>query len=185
MPGRSHKQEVTLSEEQRHALQQLISKGKAPARTLAHARVLLKIDQKAPGPRWSDEQVAEAFEMSRYTRDPDTRALCGTRLEDALSHRPHTQTRARALDGEQEAHLIALSCSSSPEGQARWTLRLLAGRMVELGYVEQISYETVRRTLKKTRTYTWLKQCWCILPHAGAQFVAHMEEVLGGVHPSV
>jgi transposase len=152
MPGRSHKHEVTLSEEQRHALQQLISKGKAPARKLAHARVLLKIDQKAPGPRWSDEEVAAAFEMSRYTVIRIRERFTTHGLEDALSHRPHTQTRARALDGEQEAHLIALSCSSSPNGQARWTLRLLASRMVELGYVEQVSYETVRRTLKKTNS---------------------------------
>jgi hypothetical protein len=69
-----------------------------------------------------------------------------------LSHRTPTQTRARALDGAQEAHLIALCCSPSPQGQARWTLRLLANRMVELGYVEQVSYETVRRTLKKTNS---------------------------------
>jgi transposase len=150
MQERSHKHEVALSEEQRHALHQLISKGKAPARKLAHARVLLKIDRNAPGPRWSDEQVAEAFEMSRYTVMRIRERFATNGLDDALTHRPHTQTRARTLDGEQEAHLIALSCSPSPEGQARWTLRLLANRMVELGYVEQVSYETVRRTLKKT-----------------------------------
>ena len=152
MQHRSHTYEVTLSEEQRHALQQLISKGKAPARKLAHARVLLKIDRNAPGPRWTDEQVAEAFEMSRYTvmRIRERFAING--LDDALSHRPQTQTRARALDGEQEAHLIALSCRSSPQGHARWTLRLLANRMVELSYVEPLSYETVRRTLKKTNS---------------------------------
>jgi len=152
MQERSHKYEVTLSEEQRHALHQLISKGKAPARKLAHARILLKIDRNAPGPRRTDEQVAEAFEMSRYTVIRIRERFVTNGLDDALTHRPHTQTRARALDGEQEAHLIALSCSSCPEGQARWTLRLLANRMVELGYVEQVSYETVRRTLKKTNS---------------------------------
>jgi transposase len=152
MQERPHKREVTLREEQRHALHQLISKGKAPARKLAHARVLLKIDRNAPGPRWTDEQVAEAFEMSRYTVMRIRERFATNGLDDALSHRAHTQTRARALDGAQEAHLIALSCSPCPcpEGQARWTLRLLANRMVELGYVEQLSHETVRRTLKKT-----------------------------------
>jgi transposase len=150
MQERSPKHEVALSEEQRHALHQLISKGKAPARKLAHARVFLKIDRNAPGPRWSDEQVAEAFEMSRYTVIRIRERFATHGLEDALTHRPHTQTRARARDGEQEAHLLALSCSPSPEGQARWTLRLLANRMVELGYVEQVSHETVRGTLKKT-----------------------------------
>lgn len=152
MQERSHKYEVTLSEEQRHALYQMISKGKAPARKLAHARVLLKIDGNASGPRWTDEQVAEAFEMSRYTVIRIRERFVNQGFDDALTHRPHTQTRARALDGEQEAHLIALSCSPSPEGQARWTLRLLANRMVELGYSEQVSHETVRRTLKKTNS---------------------------------
>ena len=152
MRERSHKHEVALSEEQRHVLHQLISKGKAPARKLAHARILLKIDRNASGPRWTDEQVAEAFEMSRYTVMRIRERFVKHGLDDALTHRPQTQTRARALDGEQEAHLIALSCSSSPDGQARWTLRLLAGRMVELGYAEQVSYETVRRTLKKTNS---------------------------------
>jgi transposase len=152
MQNRSHKYEVELSEEQRHLLQQLISKGKAPARKLAHARILLKIDRNAAGPRWSDEQVAEAFEVSRYTVMRIRERFVNQGLDDALTHRPHSQTRARVLDGGQEAHLIALSCSPSPEGQARWTLRLLANRMVELGYVEQVSYETVRRTLKKTNS---------------------------------
>ncbi len=96
--------------------------------------------------------MAEAFEMSRYTVIRIRERFATHGFDDALTHRPHTQTRARALDGEQEAHLIALSCSRSPEGQARWTLRLLANRMVELGYVEQVSYETVRRTLKKTNS---------------------------------
>jgi transposase len=152
MQEHPHKHEVALSEEQRFALHQLISKGKAPARKLAHARVLLKIDRNASGPRWTDEQVAEAFEMSRYTVIRIRERFATNGFDDALTHRPHTQTRVRALDGEQEAHLIALSCSPSPEGQARWTLRLLANRMVELGYVEQVSYETVRRMLKKTNS---------------------------------
>lgn len=152
MQERPHKHEITLTEEQRHALHQLISKGNAPTRKLAHARVLLKIDRNAPGPRWTDEQVAEAFETSRYTVIRIRERFVTNGLEDALSHRSHTQTRTRTLDGEQEAHLIALSCSPSPAGQARWTLRLLANRMVELGYVEQVSYETVRRTLKKTNS---------------------------------
>src|SRR2546421_1164311 len=149
MRERPHKHEIELSQEQRFVLLQLISSGKAPARQLAHARVLLKIDRNASGPRWTDEQVAEAFEMSRYTVMRIRERFVNNGLDDALTHRPHTQTRARALDGEQEAHLIALSCSPCPDGQARWTLRLPANRIVELGYVEQVSYETVRRTLKK------------------------------------
>ena len=113
-------------------MQQLISSGQAPARQLAHARILLKIDRKAPGRRWTDEQVAQAFEMSRYTVIRIRERFVTNGLDDALTHRLHTQTRARALDGKQEAHLIALSCSPAPAGQARWTLRVLADRMVEL-----------------------------------------------------
>jgi transposase len=150
MQERQHKYEVELSEEQRFLLQQLLAGGKSPARQQAHARILLKIDRNAPGPRWTDEQVAEAFEMSRYTVIRIRERFVNNGLDDALNHRLPTQTRARALDGEQEAHLIALSCSPCPAGQARWTLRFLADRMVELGYVEQVSYETVRKVLKKT-----------------------------------
>ena len=149
MQDRSHKYEVALNEEQRHALHQLISKGKAPARKLAHARVLLKIDRNAPGPRWTDEQVAEAFEVSRYTVIRIRERFVEHGLDDALNHRHAPRARSRVLDGEQEAHLIALACSPCPDGQARWTLRLLADRMVQLEYSEHVSYETVRRTLKK------------------------------------
>lgn len=152
MKRRAHKNEVALSEEQRTALHRLISSGKAPARQLAHARILLKIDRTTPGNEWTDEQVAEAFEVSRYTVIRIRERFVEHGLDDALNHRHASQTRARALDGEQEAHLIALTCSPCPEGQARWTLRLLASRMVELEYSEQVSYETVRRVLKKTNS---------------------------------
>lgn len=152
MQERPHKYEVALSEEQRFVLQQFLSHGKAPVRQQAHARILLKIDRNAPGPRWTDEQVAEAFEMSRYTVIRIRERFVNQGLDDALNHRFHRQTRAHVLDGEQEAHLIALSCNPSPTGQARWTLRLLAGRMVELGYVEHVSHETVRKILKKTNS---------------------------------
>src|SRR6266567_4908517 len=143
------KYEVALSEEQRQVLRHLISSGKAPARKLAHARILLKIDRTVPGNDWTDEQIAEALEVSRYTVMRVRQRFVEHGLDDALSHRQAPQDRSRALDGEQEAHLIALSCSPCPEGQERWTLRMLADRMVQLEYIEQISYETVRRTLKK------------------------------------
>src|SRR5512135_2886969 len=145
MKEHRHKYEVELSQDQRFVLQQLIAKGNAPARQQAHARILLKIDRNAPGPRWTDEQVAEACEMSRYTVMRIRERFVTNGLDDALTHRHHTQTRA--LDGEQEAPLIALSCSPAPAGQARWTLRLLANRMVALEYVERVSDETVRKVL--------------------------------------
>ena len=150
MKDRPHKYEVELSEEQRFVLQQLISKGKAPARQLAHARIVLKIDRNASGPQWTDEQVAEAFEMSRYSVMRIRERFVNNGLDDALNYRHGPRTRTPAVDGEQEAHLLALSCGPCPAGQARWTLRLLADRMVELGYVEHVSHETVRKVLKKT-----------------------------------
>jgi transposase len=150
MRERPHTYEIELSEEQRLVLQQLISAGKAPARQLAHARIFLTIDRNAPGPRWTDEQVAEAFEMSRSTVIRIRERFVEHGLDDALTHRHGPCTRTPALDGEQEAHHIALSCSPCPGGQARWTLRFLADRLVELGYVEHVSYETVRKVLNKT-----------------------------------
>ena len=120
----------------------------ALSRKLAHARILLKIDRSTPGPEWTDEQVAQAFEVSRYTVMRLRERFVEHGLDDALNHRHAAQTRARVLDGEQGAHLIALTCSPCPEGHARWTLRLSASRMVELQYTEQVSYETVRRVLK-------------------------------------
>jgi transposase len=150
MKRHDHKHEVALSEEQRYSLHQLISAGKAPARKLAHARILLKIDRNTPGNEWTDEQVAGALEVSRYTVMRVRERFVEHGLDDALNHRRAPRARSRALDGAQEAHLIALSCSASPEGHARWTLRMLADRMVQLEYAEQVSHETVRRVLKKT-----------------------------------
>jgi transposase len=173
-----------LSEGQRFALQQLLSRGKAPVRQQAHARILLKIDRNAPGPRWTDEQVAEAFEMSRYTVIRIRERFVNHGLDDALTHRHHTQTRERALDGEQEAHLIALSCSSTPTGQARWTLRLLAGRMVELGYVEHVSHETVRKVLKK-RTQALVETMLVYFPRGQRRLCLAHGGYLGGLHACV
>jgi transposase len=143
---------VALSAEQRLALQHLLSRGTAPVRQPAHARILLQIDRHAPGPRWTDEHVAEACERSRSTVIRIRERFVNQGLEDALTHRLHTPTRPRALDGEQAAHRIALSCCSSPQGQARWTRRLLASRLGELGSVEHVSHETVRQVLKKTNS---------------------------------
>jgi len=120
MKDRPHKYEVALSEEQHFVLQQLISKGKAPARQLAHARIFLKINRNASGLRWTDEQGAEAFEMSRDTVMRIRERFVNNGLDDALNHRHGPRTCTPVLDGEQEAHLLALSCSSCLAGQARW-----------------------------------------------------------------
>jgi transposase len=141
---------VILSDTERVQLKNLIAAGTAPARKLTHARILLKADQSPEGPAWVDEQVAEAVEVSQPTVSRVRKQYFEEGMEAALNRRPPNREYHRKLDGKQEARLVALACSKPPQGQARWSLRLLADRMVELEVVEDISYQTVRRTLKKT-----------------------------------
>ena len=141
---------VILSDTERDHLKRLIASGTAPARKLAHARILLKADEGAQGAGWVDEEVAEAVESSQPTVARTRRQYCEEGLEAAINRRPPNREYHRKLDGKQEARLVALACSEPPEGEARWSLRLLADKMVELDLVEDVSYQTVRRTLKKT-----------------------------------
>jgi len=141
---------VTLTVAERDHLHDLIAAGKAPARRPAHARVLLKADQGPQGPGWRDRAIATAVEMGEATVERVRKRYAREGLEAALRPRPSRRTPTRKLDGEQEAHLIALTCGAPPTGRARWSLRLLADNLVEMGEVAAISYETVRRTLKKT-----------------------------------
>jgi transposase len=143
---------VRLFGEERGYLEELVSVGKAAARTLMHARILLKADEGPDGPAWGDDQIVEALEVSRSTVER-VRTRCVEEGPDAaLRPRPSTTLRLRKLDGSQEAHLIAVACSPPPEGRKRWTLRLLADKLIELDLVDAVSYETVRRTLKKTNS---------------------------------
>jgi DNA-binding transcriptional ArsR family regulator len=141
---------VILTQTEREQLKDLIAAGTAPARKLTHARILLKADQSPEGPAWVDEEVADAVEVSQPTVSRVRKQYFEEGMEAALNRRPPNREYHRKLDGEQEARLVALACSEPLEGQARWSLRLLADRMVELSVVEDISYQTVRRTLKKT-----------------------------------
>jgi transposase len=131
-------------------LYKLIAAGTASARKLTHARVLLKADQSPEGPGWADERIADAVEVSQPTISRIRKQYVEEGLEAALNRRAPNREYHRKLDGEQEARLVALACSEPPEGQARWSLRLLADRLVELEVVEDISYQTVGRILKKT-----------------------------------
>ena len=141
---------VTLTEEERRMVQAMLSRGKAAARKLTHARILLKADATPGGPGWKDETIAEALEVGRATVERVRKAFVEEGLETALDRRKPRRQYRRKLDGDGEAHLIALACQKPPEGHSRWTLKLLADRMVQLEYIDQISYQTVRRTLKKT-----------------------------------
>jgi hypothetical protein len=140
---------VRLSVEERSQLEALVAKGKAAARKLTRARILLKADCSGLGPAWSDQQISEALDLGAIAVHRVRRSFVEGGLDGALVRRPLPR-RPRMLDGEQEAHLIALACGSPPAGRCRWTLRLLADRLVELGHVDKVSHETIRRTLKKT-----------------------------------
>lgn len=143
------KYRVTLTSEERHGLNQLISKGKGAARKLLHARILLKADGSEGQEGWTDEAIRAALEVSISTIERVRERFVEEGLEAALVRKAPTREYRRKLNGEQEAHLVALVCSQPPEDSQRWTLKLLADKMVELDYVDTVSSETVRQVLKK------------------------------------
>ena len=139
---------VTLTDTERAELRKLISTGKGAARRLAHARVLLKADQGL-----TDERIASEVEVGLATVERVRRRFVEEGLSAALDpHRPE-RPREHKIDGQVEAHLVALACSAPPAGKARWSLRLLADQLVELEYLPAVSHETVRQTLKQTRSH--------------------------------
>jgi len=137
---------VTLNETEREDLTQLINKGKGAARKLLHARTLLKADTSVG---WTDQQIAEALEVSLSTIERVRERFVEAGLAAALERQPAKRVYKRKLDGQQEAYLVALVCSPAPEERGRWTLKLLAQKMVELEYVDSVAPETIRQTLKK------------------------------------
>ena len=143
---------VTLTEQERSSLEDLTKKGKSPAYKVNHGRILLLADTNRSEGGWKDLDISQTLNISVATIERVRQRLVEQGLEAALSRKQPQNRRQRRLDGEQEAHLIALTCSSPPEGQGRWTLRMLAERMVELDYVKTLSHETVRQTLKKTNS---------------------------------
>jgi len=141
---------VRLNAAAREALAGLVNKGKVAAAKRKRAHILLKADAPAEGLAWTDEQIAEALDVSVATIHRTRQAYVGQGLEGALARQRPTGRQFRKLDGAQEARLVTIACSPPPEGQARWTLQLLADQLVTLEIVEAIGKETVRRTLKKT-----------------------------------
>lgn len=147
MPAKRYK--VTLTSDERQALLALVSTGKAAAYKLTRARILLHSDQGPEGPAWNDERIAEALHVSRRTVERTRQTCVEVGLEAALRRKARSRAGNVKFDGETEAHLIALACSPPPEGRVRWTLHLLADKMVELTHFETISHETIRQHLKK------------------------------------
>ena len=143
---------VTLTDEERGALQTMIAVGKGSARKLMHARVLLKAERRNRHPDWEDARIAAALDVAVSTVERVRKQLVEEGLDAALVRRTPRREYRRKLDGKEEAQLIALACGTPPDGRSRWTLRLLADRMVVLEHVESLSHETVRRVLKKTNS---------------------------------
>jgi len=142
---------VRLDKDEREMLQRLVSVGKGAARRLTHARVLLQADESKGGPGWTDARIAEALGVGVRTIETIRQRFVDEGLELALERKKRlTPPVEPLLDGEKEAQLIAVCCSKAPPGRKRWTLRLLADRMVELEVVDSLSHETVRRVLRKT-----------------------------------
>ena len=146
------KHTVKLTEEERTYLAEKISSGVDTARSLRRAWVLLKADQGEHGATWTDEQISEAFEIALASVYQIRRRYHARGLKGTLTRKKPDRIYERCLDGEAEAHLIALTCSEPPEGYGQWTLRLLRDEMVALEYVESVSHETIRTTLKKTNS---------------------------------
>jgi len=152
MVRKTAKYKVTLTEEERGHLQALVAGGRGAARRLCHARILLKADAAPGGPAWDDARISTAVEVGRATVERVRKRFVEHGLEVALERKKPDREYERRLDGRDEARLIALTCSPAPEGRERWTLDLLAERMVALSYVPALSRDTVWRTLKKTRS---------------------------------
>ncbi|MHC1733386.1 MAG: IS630 family transposase [Bacteroidales bacterium] len=164
---------VDLSKEEQALLNELITSRTQRVRKTNHARILLKADA-----GWTDEAIAEALNVSIPTIQRVRQRFVELNFEQALNPSHSRRKYQCLLDGVQEAHLIALACSTPPKGYHRWSLRLLDNKMVQLEYVNELSYETERQVLVENELKPWLREEWCIPPKENAQFVYRMEDVL-------
>jgi hypothetical protein len=149
---REKRHHVLLTDDDRAFLYRLVSSGTAPVRQITHARILLKSDEGPDGPAWTDAAIVAALDIDRSTVARVRRLFVLEGRDAALRHRPPRATKARTLTGADEAHLIALACSTPPTGRERWSVRLLAAEFVTVESGTQVSRELVRRTLKKARS---------------------------------
>jgi hypothetical protein len=140
---------IELTDEERQHLEKITSSGIAPARTVTRAHILLKSDSSPAGPNWKYEQISAAFNVTPVTVMNVRKSFVEKGLQATLSRKKPEREYTHVLDGESEAHLIALACSAPPEGRRVWSLRLLKDRFVRLGHVDSVSHETIRTTLKK------------------------------------
>ena len=144
------KYKVTLSKEEREELEGLISNGKYSSQVYRNAYMLLNCDEGKYGEKVTNKEVCRVLKVSMRMNDRVKKRFVEEGFEACIERKPASRTRERKADGELEARLIALSCSKPPKGHGKWTLRLLADKLVELNYVDSICHETVRKVLKKT-----------------------------------
>ncbi|MEW6206678.1 MAG: IS630 family transposase [Pseudomonadota bacterium] len=168
---------VMLSDPEEEMLNDLIKSGTQRVRKVTHAHILLKANA-----GWMDQQISRAVNVSVPTIVRVRQRFVEEGVDQALQPRQTSRKYEYLLDGVQEAHLIALTCSRPPAGHRRWSLRLLAGQMVRLEYVDDISHETVRQVMQANELKPWLKKEWCIPPKHSAEFVYYMEDVLDVYH---
>lgn len=147
MPAKIYR--TTLTIEERQYLTALVNKGSGPAGKLKRARILLMADEAQGGGGWKDEEIAQALHTSRRTVERTRQKCVEMGVEAAINHTRPKKTRGKVLDGAAEARLVQLACSQAPDGREKWTLQMLADKLIELEVVETVSYETVRTTLKK------------------------------------
>lgn len=148
MPAKLYR--VQLTKEERDDLKGIISKGKAAAHKQTHARILLLSDESSADGSKKDKEIVRVLSSSLRTVERVRQRFVEEGLESAINPKPQTRYRSKKLDGAGEAFLVATACSKAPEGQSDWTLQLLADRLIECNITDDISYETIRRTLKKT-----------------------------------
>ena len=141
---------VSLTSSERDDLEQLTKKGNIAAYKMNHARILLKADINQEGGGWIDRKISESLDIGHATIERVRQRFVEEGIEAALNRREQKKRRQKIIDGEKEAYLIAIACSETPTGKGNWTLQMLADKMVELNYVEQVSTETIRQSLKKT-----------------------------------
>ncbi len=143
---------VTLTVSEREQLKAIMNKGKHSSQQFRNACILLNSDSGKHGQPFSNEQIAQMLQITTKTVERLKQRFIEDGFEDCIERKPYPEVKELKTDGDFEAHLIALSCSKAPQGRSRWSLRLLADKMVELKYAENVSHETVRQVLKKTKS---------------------------------
>ncbi len=147
MTNKTYRVELTI--EERTELKELLKKDRLGQEKRGRIQILLKADKGSEGGNWSNKKIIEAYDVSARKVERTKKQLVEEGLDAAVNRKPHLRTREKKIQGEQEAQLIAICCSEPPEGRSSWTLKLLADEMVRLEYIDSVSRETVRRTLKK------------------------------------